>query len=57
MVVNIAKISQKMDSKSLLSTEKDIIQWEKKTYYNYNQLFTKKLQNSFDEGYNNVLRL
>ena len=56
MVVNIAKISQKMDSKSLLSTEKDIIQWEKKTY-NYNQLFTKKLQNSFDEGYNNVLRL
>ena len=33
MVVNVTKISQKMKNKSLLSLEKNIIEWEKTSYY------------------------
>ena len=29
MIVNVTKISQRMKKKSLLSTEKNIIEWEK----------------------------
>ena len=29
MIVNVIKISQRMKKKSLLSTEKNIIEWEK----------------------------
>ena len=35
MVVNITKISQKMENKSLLSAEKNIIKLERTIYYNY----------------------
>ena len=33
------KISQKMKNKSLLSIEKNIIEWEKTLYYNYKKVF------------------
>ena len=37
MFVNIIKISQKLSNKSLLSIEKNIIEWEKTLNYIYNQ--------------------
>ena len=39
MVVNVAKISQKRKSKNLFSTEKNIIEWRKISYYNYKKVF------------------
>ena len=33
MVVNVIKVSQKMESTSLLSIEKNVIEWEKIPYY------------------------
>ena len=39
MVVNTTKMSQKMKNKCLLSTEKNIIEWEKMFYYNYKKVF------------------
>ena len=43
MVVNVTKISQRVKNKSLLSIEKNIIEWEKmgKCNYNYNICFKK----------------
>ena len=38
MLVNVTKISQKMKSKSLLSREKTIVEWEKFLYYNCKKL-------------------
>ena len=38
MVVNVTKISQKMKSKSLLSIEKNIIEWEKCLFSKCNDL-------------------
>ena len=38
MVMSVAKISQKMKSKSTLRIEKNIIEWEKMLYCNYNDL-------------------
>ena len=39
MVVNVKKISQKMKNKSLLSIQKNIIEWEKMLYHNYKKVF------------------
>ena len=39
MVVNVAKISQKMKIKILLSLEKNIIEQEKTLYDNYKKVF------------------
>ena len=39
MVVNVTKISQKMKNKSLLSIEKNIVEWEKALYFNYKKVF------------------
>ena len=39
MVVKVTKISEKMKNKSLLSTEKNIIEREKTPYYNYKKVF------------------
>ena len=39
MVVNITKISQRRKNESLLSIEKNIIEWEKASYYNYKKVF------------------
>ena len=36
MVVNVTKICQKMKKMNWISTEKNIIEWEKTFYYNYN---------------------
>ena len=38
MVENVTKIIQKMKNKTLLSTEKIIIEWEKALDYNYKKL-------------------
>ena len=34
------KIYQKMENKSWLNLEKNIIKWEKMSYYNYKKLFS-----------------
>ena len=39
LVVKVTKISQKRKNKSLLSIEKNIIVWEKISYYNYRKVF------------------
>ena len=39
MVLSVTKISQKIKSKSLLSIEKNIIEWEKMLYYSYKKVF------------------
>ena len=39
MVVNVTKISQRRKNESLLSIEKNIIEWEKTPYYNYKKVF------------------
>ena len=39
MVVNVTKISQKMKNKSLLRIEKNIIESEKMSDYNYKKVF------------------
>ena len=38
MVVNVTKISQQIESKSLLSKEKNIIEWQEMSYYNYKKV-------------------
>ena len=38
MVVNITRISQKMKKKSLVSIEKNIVEWEKMPYHNYKKV-------------------
>ena len=35
MVVNVTKISEMLKNKSLLSIEKNIIEWEKTLYYDH----------------------
>ena len=62
MVVNVTKISEKVKNKSLLSIEKNIIEWEKTLYYNYNKLETiilknNDLESSFNEEYKDVLKI
>ena len=39
MTVNVTKISRKLKNKSLLSIEKNIIEWEKTLYHNYKKIF------------------
>ena len=39
MVVNVTKICQKKKSRSFLSIEKNITEWEKNLYYNYKKVF------------------
>ena len=39
MVVNVTKVAQKRGEKSLLSIEKNIIEWEKMWNYNYKTVF------------------
>ena len=39
MVENVTKISQRRKNESLLSIEKNIIEWEKMPYYNYKKVF------------------
>ena len=39
MVMNITKISEKMENKSLLSIEKNNTEWQKMPYYNYKKVF------------------
>ena len=39
MVVNVTKISQRRKNESLLSIEKNFIEWEKMPYYNYKKVF------------------
>ena len=59
MVMNVTKISHKLKSKSLLSTEKDIIEWEEMLYYNYKKAIMLKnndLKSSFDKEYKDVLK-
>ena len=43
MVMNVTKIFQKIKNKSLLSIEKNIIEWEKIPHYNYNKLLFWKI--------------
>ena len=67
MVVSGTKIDQKMQFKSLLTIEKNIINSEKMLYYNYKKLFlffknSNGFENSFDEDqikakYQDVLKL
>ena len=38
IVVNNTNIYQKMKNKSLLSIEKNIIEWEETSYYNYKKI-------------------
>ena len=47
MFVNIIKISQKLSNKSLLSIEKNIIEWEKTLNYIYNQSIKSFLFSGF----------
>ena len=44
MVVSVTKISQKMENKSLLSIEKNILEQKKTLYYDYNN----DLKSSFE---------
>ena len=44
MLADVTKISLKMKNKSLLSIEKNITEWEKILYYNYERYFS--LENS-----------
>ena len=56
MVINIIKISQKMKNKSLLSTEKNITEWEKMPYNKNNDLksfFKAYLNENFESTYKN----
>ena len=39
MIVNVTKICQKKKSRSFLSIEKNITEWEKNLYYNYKKVF------------------
>ena len=39
MIVSVTKISRKLKNKSLLSIEKNVIEWEKTLYYNYKKIF------------------
>ena len=52
MVVNITKISQRTENKSLLSIEKNIKEWEKMFYYHYKKLLFWKN----NEKYKDVLK-
>ena len=54
MVVSGTKIDQKMQFKSLLTIEKNMINSEKMLYYNYKKLYlffknSNGFENSFDE--------
>ena len=42
MVVKVRKISQKMENESLLSIDRNIIEWEQTLYYNNKKLFFLK---------------
>ena len=55
MVVNATKISQKMKNKSLLSIEKNKIEYVIITIKNY-FLKNNDLESSFDEEYKDVLK-
>ena len=43
MVVNDTKIYQKMENKSLMTIEKNVLKWVKTPYYNYKKLLFKKI--------------
>ena len=51
MLVNDTKIYQKVENESLFSIERNIIEWEKLQYYNYNDLGS-----SFDKEFKNLLK-
>ena len=43
MLADVTKISLKMKNKSLLSIEKNITEWEKILYYNYESILVWKI--------------
>ena len=51
MFVNIIKISQKLSNKSLLSIEKNIIEWEK----TYNYIYNQSIKSFLFSGFGNYL--
>ena len=51
MLVNDTKIYQKVENESLFSIERNIIEWGKMQYYNYNDSGS-----SFDEEFKNLLK-